>query len=232
MLSLLLKPKTHPMKKLILPFVAISLLFTISCDDDDNRVRITGSGNIITESRTVDSYSQIEIRSVIDATIAFGSTPGLSVSADDNIIDLVSTEVAGNKLIISLPEGDYEDISVNVSLVNPNLRTLTSSGVNNITVSGFENLDQLDVIMTGVGNIEMSGSSDVLNINSSGSMNFSGFEFVTNTCDINLSGVGNIEITVNELLTGSLTGVGNILYRGSPQVNISVTGVGNVINSN
>ena len=220
------------MKKLILPFLSLALLFNISCDDDNGKVRIVGSGNVITESRTLDPFDEIEIRSVIDANIIFGISPELTVTADDNIIDLVSTEVNQNKLIVTLPDGEYEDITVIINSTNPDIQSISATGVNNISVSGFQNLDQLDVNITGVGNLEMVGSAELLNVNNSGSTNVFGFDFIAKTCNINLSGVGNIQITVTDLLTGSLTGVGNIFYKGNPQVSVSVSGVGNLINSN
>ena len=218
------------MKKFLYLLLALNLLFT-SCSDDD-QPKYVGSGNIISETRTLDSFTDVHISSVINADIVFGSAQGVSVSADDNIIDLVKTEVRQNTIFVYLEDGSYDEITVNVTITNTDLSELSSEGVNNIDVSGFEQLDDLTVHISGVGNLEMSGSVTDLTLNSSGSMNASAFDLITENSEIILSGVGNVSITVNNQLTGSVSGVGNIFYKGNPTVGVTVSGVGNVIDSN
>ena len=217
------------MKKLI--YSLVFLLLFIACSED-NDPQIVGSGTIINQTRNIDAFQKVSISSTVNARISFGSSTGLTVSADDNIIDLVETRVENGTLFISLEDGNYNDITIDVDATSPELIALSSSGVNNITIAGYEDVDALEVEMTGVGNISASGSANQLTIISSGSTSFSGFDFVATNCTVNLSGVSNVEITANESLNGNLSGVGNIFYKGSPTVEVNVTGVGNTINSN
>lgn len=209
----------------------LSIILLLACNDE-NEPKISGSGNVISVQRTVETYSKIDISSVINANIIYSTTPSLTIRADDNIIDLVQTEVDRDELFVSLGSGSYEDITINVTIVNPELQTLSMSGVNNVSVSGYEDLPRLDVSISGVGNLEMSGSANELNIVNSGSTNLSGFDFTSSNCSVNVSGVGKVEITAIDLLSGIVSGVGNVFYKGSPEVQVSVSGVGNVIDSN
>ncbi len=217
------------MKKLFYLFGFLFLLFACS---EDNDAQIAGSGTIINQSRNIDAFQQVSISSRVDAQISFSNSTSLTVSADDNIIGLVETEVINGTLFISLKDGNYNDITINVNATSPELTSLSSSGVNNITIAGYEDVNELEVEMTGVGKVTASGSAEQLTIISSGSTSFSGFDFIATNCTVNLSGVSNVEITANESLNGSLSGVGNILYKGSPIIEVNVTGVGNTVNSN
>ncbi len=218
------------MKVSLFTFLLAVILFS-SCDEQ-NGPEIQGSDNIISEAREVDAFESIQISSVINATITKG-IQDLSISANDNIIALVQTEVRDNILYVDLEDGNYGEISVTANIVLPELIELTTIGVNTVHVDQFENLDQLELNIEGVGNIQMSGSANEVIIDSSGASNLEAFNFTVTNCEINLTGVGNVQITVTEELSGALSGVGNILYKGSPEViDVDVTGVGNVVNSN
>ncbi|MEP1097614.1 MAG: DUF2807 domain-containing protein [Cyclobacteriaceae bacterium] len=210
--------------------ILFSIIVLSGCEDLDGP-EIRGSENIISESRELDSFESIHISSVINAIIEQGDQV-VSVQANDNIIDLINTEVRDNVLYIDLEDGNYDDISITVSISNRELTALTTVGVNTVQIDQFNDLAQFDLNIEGVGNIQMSGSAKRVAINSSGSSNLEAFDFTCLHCEIDLTGVGNVQITVTEELVGALSGVGNILYKGSPEIDVDVTGVGNVVNSN
>ena len=207
-----------------------SIVLFFACDDQ-NSPEIQGSENIISEVREVGAFESIHISSVINATIVTGAQD-LSISANDNIIDLVITEVRDQILYIDLEEGNYGEISITAHITTPEFYELTTVGINSIQVNQFDGLDQVELNIEGVGNIEISGSANEVLVNSSGASNLEGFDFTVTNCEINLTGIGNVQITATEELSGALSGVGNILYKGTPKIDVDVTGVGNVVNSN
>jgi len=111
----------------------------------------------------------------------------------------------------------------------PVIHRLTHEGVSNSSLSGFYDVDALEVIHDGVGNLEFHGSASYLSIVHGGVGQLRAFDFPVDTCQVGLSGVGNIEVKVFDRLQGSLSGVGNVYYRGTPQLNIMQTGVGHAI---
>ncbi len=217
------------MKSSLYTFLLAIILF--SACDEQNGPEIQGSDNIITEVREVGSFERIHISSVINAKIVKGAQR-LSITANDNIIELVQTEVRNQILYIDLEDGNYGEISITANIDTPEFDELTTVGVNAVEVSQFDNLDQIELNIEGVGNIQMSGSANEVFINSSGASNLEAFDFTSSNCEINLTGVGNVQITVTEELSGALSGVGNILYKGTPEIDVDVTGVGNVVDSN
>jgi hypothetical protein len=214
--------------KLITYLFLFGILVFTACEEDQSGPQIQGSGNVISEIRDLDSFQSIHISSIINATIIQGNQDVL-VNADDNIIELIKTEVRDNVLYIDLEDGEYGEIYIQVNIATPQLNEITTTGVNNIEVNQLKQQGQLTLNIEGVGNFSMSGSADQLLINSIGASNLEAFDFEATNCEINLSGV---QITVSEILSGALSGVGNILYKGAPSIDVSVTGVGNVVNAN
>lgn len=210
--------------------LATLLILISSCESDGPS--IVGSGVIVSESRTVGPFENIHISGVANVTITQSTDQGVSVRSDDNIIELVETDVSQNTLFIDLEDGSYDNITVELSVSSEVIRSLTMTGVNSVEVNDFEDLDTFTVTIEGVGNVKLRGSADELEINSSGAANFEGFDFTANSCAVDVSGVGSVEVTVIDLLSGTLSGVGNIRYKGSPELNVAVSGVGNVSDAN
>jgi len=220
------------MKKTILKLTTILLLFIFSSCSDDDDVNVTGSGNIITEERNIDSFNEVNSPSSINVTILFGNDQNIEVSADDNIINFVETTVINDILIVDLKSGNYNNITVNVTLTIPNLTALTNSGSGNMTSAGFTDLTNLEIQNSGSGSIELSGSSTAIDILNSGSGEVKAFNFIVDNCELDNSGSGNSEVFCNDTLSGMLSGSGDVLYRGTPNLTIADTGSGSIVNVN
>ena len=66
-------------------------------------VGISGTGSLVTETRTVENFSEIEVQN--DAQIYITQTDSahnqIRIEAQRNIISVLETEVFGNELILS-----------------------------------------------------------------------------------------------------------------------------------
>ncbi|MEI9957281.1 MAG: DUF2807 domain-containing protein [Ferruginibacter sp.] len=58
----------------------------------------TGSGNVVTENRTVDNFTGIDVSSSFDVEVKIGSPASVRVEADDNIIKYIVTKVSGERI--------------------------------------------------------------------------------------------------------------------------------------
>ncbi len=207
-------------------FLSITALFLTACHKDD----IRSSGHITTEVRSVPAFTDVRIEGPIEVAIRYGAAQHVAVRTDVNALSQVRTDVSGNTLIISLEEANYHSgLRFNVTVDMPTLGRLTQNGVSDVEVSGFFGSESMEVISNGVGDLTLHGSTDRLNITQHGvgRVNASGMQ--TDTCQVGLSGVGSMEVRVNDRLFGYLSGVGNIFYHGMPEVDVNDTGVGNVI---
>lgn len=231
-LSLLKTPIQMKKPHFFILFLCTTLFFAcINDDDDDNQ--IIGSGIIISEDRVLDDFEGIRIDGVIEADISFAANQSVEVQGDDNIVPRIITESENNLLRINLESGNYAPgfrakVIIKALLIN----LVENVGVSDINFRGFDNLDLLEVENLGVGTTVLNGRSVILEASNSGVGNIQGFNFISDTCRVSLSGVGNIQVNSNDLLEGSLSGVGNILYKGQPDIDVVVSGVGELVNAN
>ena len=80
---------------------------------------LEGSMNVITQSREIGHFNAIEASGALKVELLQGEQVGLTVVADDNLIELVVTEVANDVLKIRLKErvGKHKSLDVKVAFV-------------------------------------------------------------------------------------------------------------------
>jgi hypothetical protein len=220
------------MKNTILKLsLLIMTIAFLSCSTDDN-VNVIGSGNIIQQDRSVNSFNKVESPSSINVNIVFANTQGISITADDNVINKVTTNVSGNTLTVDLVSGNYNNITVTVTISSPDIEMTSNSGSGNIMVSGFTGLDNMSINNSGSGNTIASGTVQNSTLLNSGSGTVKSFNLISENCAITNSGSGNSEVFCNTTLSGTNSGSGNVLYKGAPTITITNSGSGSVLDSN
>ncbi len=210
----------------LLSLIASSVLLFTACRKDE----IHGSGHITTEYRTVQAFTNVRVEGPIQADIRYGPHQQVAVRTDANVLPWVRTQVVDQTLVLSLAQANYGDgLRFAVTVDMPTIGRLTQNGVSDARLTGFFGLSTLEVINNGVGHITLHGSTDHLRVTQHGVGRVHAQGMPADTCQVGLSGVGNVEVRVNDLLHGYLSGVGNIYYHGTPVVDVDDTGVGNVI---
>ncbi|MGD1947821.1 MAG: head GIN domain-containing protein [Croceivirga sp.] len=204
-------------------FLFLSLVISFSCSNEDD---ITGSGNIVFEDRELSSFQKISNSSSINLVIKQGASQSVRVTADDNIIGLVKTNVENGMLKVDLPRGNYNDITILITINLPIIDGIENSGSGNITISEFEQLRNLKITNQGSGSITANGSGAVLDLTNTGSGSYFGFDFIIQDVEVRNTGSGSCEIFCSGTLNGSNSGSGSIFYKGNPELNISNTGTG------
>ena len=72
--------------------------------------------------------------------------------------------------------------------------------------------------LSGSSDAAISGSANVLNIESSGASDIKGFGLVTEVCNAKVSGASDINITVNKELNVNASGASDVYYKGTAEV--------------
>lgn len=218
------------MKNLLFSFLAIIAVSSYSCLPDND---LRGSNNIISEMRTVSGFDRVRLNGVVDVNIVRGADFSVTVSANDNLIRFVETELNGGTLEIGLASGNFRDINAEVDVVIPSLAGITVSSTGGAAVENFSNPSGLTVDMSSTGNVRFNNSNcEQLTANLSGTGDLEAFGLTATTAEVNTTSTGSAEVTVINSLTGSLTGTGDISFRGTPSVDVIVTGTGEVVDAN
>ena len=217
--------------------VIAAILFGCSNDDSDdspfdrgNCIRATGA--VITEERDLDNFHSINNTIPADIFIRQGILEAVVVEAPSDIMDELETNVANNTLTIEIDRCVEELENVRISVTIPEIRSLTLTGVGNMETVEDISTEELDVVLTGVGEFILMGEATTLNISLTGAGKVSAFDLMTNTSNISITGTGNVEVSASDELNATISGVGSIFYKGNPAITTNITGEGSVINAN
>jgi len=186
-----------------------------------------GSGQITTENRPVQGFNAIDLASVGKVNLRQTGTDSVKVSADDNVMPKVMTELSGQTLRLSV----RSDLPVNVNLTYDitvrDLAGITLSGPGAITATDI-NTSALAVQLPGAGAIMTSGRAANLSVDLSGAGNFDGAGLTADTARVSVSGAGKSVVHAEQSLDASVSGIGSIEYIGQPRVTTKVTGAGSI----
>ena len=213
--------------KILLPSL-MSLILLTSCSDDT----ITGSGKLVTETRTVSEFTSVSSEGVFEINITESDTQSVEVTADENIIHNVMTSVSGQELRLYLKGDSYENITLQSNIEVVGLNGISNSGVGNINATGVKNEGEFRVYNSGTAYISIKGESTDLNILNEGTGDFKGFDFEVSSCEIENVGTGDIEVNCSESLDVTITGSGDVYYKGHPTINVEISGSGKVVDAN
>lgn len=195
------------------------------------------------EVRNVTGFKGVSVSSAIDLYISQGNTEAVAVSArDKDVRDRIKTEVKDGILHISFDGkawknwnmGDQKmkayvtireiskleasgaaDVKVSGTLRSPNLK-LTLSGASDF--EGVVEADNIQIRGSGASDIKISGKADKAQIEMSGASDFKGYDFTIEYCKAEISGAGDMQMTVNKELDAQASGASSIRYKGDAVV--------------
>ena len=247
------------MKKALLIIVPLILLISLACNVNfdlpsihlGDGVTISSGGNSVTQERSVSNFDKVDLRSMGNITITQGEEESLTITADENIIDHLTSNVSNNELILSTEDNyTFNNIGeIHYDLKVKDLSRIKLSGFGNIDMDGLTTdsldvrlsgsgnfkmqdltADQLDLVISGFGSADVSGTVPTEHITITGSGNYDGGDLQSQVADITVSGFGSATVWANENLKVTLTGSGNVDYYGSPTLEEKITGFGNLNN--
>ena len=221
------------MKSSILSICVLSIISSIAsgCNGFDC---VDGSGNQVSENRTVEPFTFIETSGSVKLILKQGPQQ-LRITADDNIIKEIRTKVNGGTLSI--------DMKGNFCNTGPITVYLSSQGYEGVEVSGAVNIESDGILQVKDFELNLSGSSEVkLNLNAanvrtsssgaseiflkgqasthavdlSGSSTVEASDFVVGKYMIESSGATKSRINVLNELSVKSSGSSDVEYRGNP----------------
>jgi len=237
------------MKTLIkLTNILFLLILTSSCLYDGVR----GNGNVISESRKISNdFNRIEASRGLDVYITKSSDLALVVEADENLHELIETDVIDGTLIITAEKniGFAKAKKIHLSVDNLN-EILVSSGAEIYSentfftddlevraTSGSEAKLTLNVInltceATSGADIYLRGKADTFEVNASSGSDINAYELDVKNCIAKASSGSDIKVKVNDAFDGKATSGADIKYKGNPKIISKNKSSGGSINNN
>jgi hypothetical protein len=193
-----------------------------------NAPMVNGCGRLVQQVRPVPSFRRIETLGAQNVDVAIGLRTEVVVTADDNILPLVTTEVRDGKLRIDT-RGSFRSRSlIKVRITVPALDSFDSKGVGNASIAGIDS-PRLALALTGAGNIRATGRTGELLLSLTGSGNADVAGLSATRAQVAVRGSGNASVRAEQNLDAAVYGSGNISYAGRAAVQQRRFGSGSIV---
>ncbi|MDD3731815.1 MAG: DUF2807 domain-containing protein [candidate division Zixibacteria bacterium] len=193
-----------------------------------NRSSIEGSGNIITETRTLNSFNEIVTSGAFELYIEVGKEPNLKITFDDNLIDIIETRVRGKTLKIDNEESYSSDHPCKIDITVPSLEALALYGSGDVEIVNL-NGDIFEGTIAGSGNLLIQGKVREVELQISGSGEIDARSLIAEEAFVKISGSGDVKVFAEENFDGRVSGSGSIYYYGEPKsLSTNVSGSGRI----
>jgi hypothetical protein len=210
--------------------IAAAGLLIAGCNSDC----IQGSGNQITTTRDVEPFTFVETSGSIKLVLKQGPQE-LRITADDNLMDEIRTNVSGNTLDIDMKGNFCNTGPITVYLSSQAYEGVDASGAVEIVSDGLLQLKDFEMNLSGSSKVDLnmnaanvstksSGSSEISikgqasshDVELSGSSSVSALDFVVGKYRIESSGASESKINVLNELEVKSSGSSDVEYRGNP----------------
>ena len=237
------------MKEFILAFGLLAFLTTNVDGQNFWKRAIKGEGPIVEKQVSLSTFEGIRSGFSCDIFITQGDRQEVRLEGQQNILENLTLDVDGGILKIKYDRMVRMAKPVKIYITMKNLVQASLSGSGSlVTTNHFRNLENLDVSVSGSGDVRLevdardvgmsvSGSGDIslsgtardLDMSISGSGGIDSRDLMAESCEISISGSGDATVYVKEVLDARVSGSGNIRYRGDvAKVHSRVSGSGSV----
>lgn len=210
---------------------------------------VPGSGNRTTESREVPDFDKLVFFSEGEVILTQAATVSLSIEADDNLHEYLTTGVSDGELTIVTADGTdiapSESIVFRVGMVD--LTRIELAGAGAITA---ENLDasELEVILSGTGDISVDGllaDEVVVDLGGVGAIRlkgeagrqqvivsgvgeYDGADLTSRSARVETSGTGKAIVHATDELNIIVSELGEVAFYGSPNLEQEIAESGKI----
>lgn len=210
---------------------------------------VDGNRDVVTIDRNISGdFSTIKVSQGLDLYITQSSNISLSVEADENLHELIMTEVENDVLKIYLTENirraaskkiilNIDDISAIKATSGSDVYSTNTIEVDDLelnTTSGADmeltvNTKQLVCTATSGSDLKLSGRTQTLNASATSGSDIDARNLSAETSDVKATSGADISVNTSKELTARATSGGDVRYSGNPEkINKSDSSAGSV----
>jgi Putative auto-transporter adhesin, head GIN domain len=211
--------------------IAAALALLCACGGDHGTMptatgTIIGSGVIVSESRPVSGFTAVTVTSPLRLVLEQAGRESLEVTADDNVLRLVQSEVRGGRLFLGFVS------NTSLTRIHEVVCRVTMSDVRNVEASGAARLEmrgiaaaRLGVQLSGAVIASASGTAEELTLDVSGASRWTAGDLHSRKVAANVSGVSYGLVRARDALVASVSGASVLEYFGNPDVVPTIDGL-------
>lgn len=179
------------------------------CHVPIGRQGIKGSGVLNTEKREAALYSRIDVGGSVVLDWQPGKEPSLEVTAEDNLLPLLITEIDGATLKIYFKEAVNPTKDVIVKAAGPALDGLIGGGASRSQLKGIQS-DDFKLSLSGASQCSMAGKAKMLSVDCTGASALKAEPCEAAAAVVAASGASTAVLRAKDLKSGRAEGASKI----------------------
>ena len=235
-------------KQLLTFAILLTFLLTLQSSCTYGFGGIKGNGNVTKQERQLNSFSALDVGGAFKVFLTQGDKEFVIVEADENLLDIIITEIRGNTLVIKTKEDIKDSEALNIYLTFKNLDDMEISGACHLSGENkmkFGDLDlecsgasdvelkmvtsKLSMDCSGASQVELYGSAESVDLDLSGASHYDGYDLEADIYFVDVSGASHAKIFVNNELSAEVSGAASLKYKGEPVIKAhDVSGAGSM----
>lgn len=224
-------------KQLLTATIVLTFLLTLQSGCTYGFSGIKGNGNVTEQERQLGSFSALDVGGAFKVFLTQGDKEFVIVEADENLLEVISTEIRGNTLVIKTTEDIRDSEALNIYLTFKDLNEMEISGACHLSAENkmkFDDLDldcsgasdvelklaasKLNMDFSGASQVELYGSAETVDLDLSGASHFDGVDLEAEIYFVDVSGASHAKIFVNKELSAEVSGAASLKYKGEPVI--------------
>ncbi len=200
-----------------------------------------------TQVYSFTNFDRLDMGSAFTISVQQGSVFSITAEGDRRNLADLDVYTRNGTLYARYRNSRRREYETALTITMPTLRGVAYSGASRSTVTGFVNLNDLDVELSGAStgkftvqaartnlnlsgasNLQLNGSGSILSAFVTGASLLQAFPYPVSEADLEVSGASKVNITVAAKLTANASGASSIRYRGTPVVQQRVSGASTV----
>lgn len=178
---------------------------------------VVGSGNLRTETFAAQGFDRIAVSVDADVNVARTGSESVVVSADDNILPLLTVKVVNRTLRLGVDTPTSINGHVVFTVTAKNLLGIDSAGNGRVSATNID-APAFETTMAGNSKVTLSGRSQSQNVEITGDGTYDGVRFAARDATVTVTGDGHAIVNASGSLRLETVGSSTVDYLGSPAV--------------
>lgn len=187
----------------------------------DDQETVIGSGITASEERDVSDFRALLASGVGLIEIRHGPTESLRITADDNLLPILTSEVSDGRLILGSTAPFRTNNDIRYEITVRDFDDITVAGVFGVDITGLDT-DRFTASVSGVSGLTVAGRVDRQEVVIAGVSRYDAGQLSSRTAMIDIAGLSWAIVRVSDLLEGSVVGGATLEYIGNPTINVTV----------
>jgi hypothetical protein len=180
---------------------------------------VQGQGPVTSETREVGAFSRIEATAGIRIVVHIGPSEAVEVSAQENLLPVIATDLRGDTLSIEASE-DFTTLEpVTITVVVPALDGITLSGGSQAVIDGLD-AESLELRIRGGAQVTAAGSVDSVGLDAGGGAMASLEDLSARVATVSMDGGATATLTASGEVSGTAAGGSRLTVLGDAVVSV------------